>query len=40
MTKNMSIKVEKVKEIKEKFEKANSIVSADYQGINVEQDTQ
>lgn len=40
MTKNMSIKVEKVKEIKDKFERANCIVLADYQGINVEQDTQ
>ena len=40
MTKSMSIKVEKVKEIKGKLEKANSIVFADYQGINVEQDTQ
>lgn len=40
MTKNMSIKVEKVKEIKEKFKKANCVVLADYQGINVEQDTQ
>lgn len=40
MTKNMLAKIEKVKEIKEKFEKANCIVLADYQGINVEQDTQ
>lgn len=40
MTKNMSIKIEKVKEIKDKFERANCIVLADYQGINVEQDTQ
>lgn len=40
MTKNMSLKVEKVKEIKDKFERANCIVLADYQGINVEQDTQ
>lgn len=40
MTKNMLAKVEKVKEIKNKFERANCIVLADYQGINVEQDTQ
>lgn len=40
MTRNMSLKVEKVKEIKDKFEKANCIVLVDYQGINVEQDTQ
>lgn len=40
MTKNMSIKIEKVKEIKDKFERANCIVLADYQGVNVEQDTQ
>lgn len=39
MTKNMAKKVDKVKEIKEKFEKANCIVLADYQGVNVEQDT-
>lgn len=40
MTKNMLLKVEKVKEIKDKFERANCIVLANYQGINVEQDTQ
>lgn len=39
MTKNMLIKAEKVNEIKEKFEKASSIVLVSYQGINVEQDT-
>lgn len=40
MTKNMLVKVEKVKEIRDKFERANCVVLADYQGINVEQDTQ
>ena len=40
MTKNMLLKVEKVKEIKDKFERANCIVLANYQGIDVEQDTQ
>ena len=39
MTKNMVIKTEKVNEIKEKFEKASSVVLVNYQGINVEQDT-
>ena len=32
-------KIEKVKEIEEKFQKATSIVFVDYKGINVEQDT-
>ena len=40
MTKNMLLKVEKVKEIKDKFERANCIVLANYQGIDVEQDNQ
>ena len=40
MTKNMLLKVEKVKEIKDKFERANCIVLANYQGIDVEQETQ
>ncbi len=40
MTKNMSAKVEKVSEIKDKFERATSIVLANYHGINVEQDTE
>lgn len=40
MTKNMLLKIEKVKEIKDKFEKANCIVVVNYQGIDVEQDTQ
>lgn len=40
MTKNILLKVEKVKEIKDKFERANCIVLANYQGIDVEQDTQ
>ena len=40
ITKNMLLKVEKVKEIKDKFERANCIVLANYQGIDVEQDTQ
>lgn len=40
MTKNMSAKVEKVSEIRDKFERATSIVLANYQGINVEQDTE
>lgn len=40
MTKNRIAKVEKVKEIREKLEKSNSIVLVDYQGINVEQDTE
>lgn len=40
MTKNRINKIEKVKEIEEKFSRAQSIVLANYQGINVEQDTQ
>lgn len=40
MTKNMKAKVEKVNEIKDKFQRARSIVLANYQGINVEQDTE
>lgn len=40
MTKNMLVKIDKVKQIKDKFERANCIVLADYQGVNVEQDTQ
>lgn len=40
MTKNRINKVEKVKEIEDKFIRAQCIVLANYQGINVEQDTQ
>ena len=39
MTKNMLKKVEKVSEIREKFQRAKSIILVNYQGINVEQDT-
>ncbi len=39
MSKNQESKVAVVANIKEKFEKAQSVVLIDYQGINVEQDT-
>ncbi|KYH28801.1 MULTISPECIES: 50S ribosomal protein L10 [Clostridium] len=38
--KNRQLKEAKVQEIKEKFEKAQSIVLASYQGLNVEEDTE
>lgn len=40
MNKNRELKVAKVSEIKEKLEKAQSVVLASYQGLTVEQDTQ
>ncbi|WP_044035598.1 50S ribosomal protein L10 [Candidatus Arthromitus sp. SFB-rat-Yit] len=40
MTKNMLNKVKKVTEIKEKFQDATAIILSNYQGINVEQDTE
>lgn len=40
MNKNREIKTAKVAEIKEKLEKAQSVVLASYQGLTVEQDTQ
>lgn len=39
MNKNRQIKEAKVAEIKEKMEKAQAIVLADYQGLTVEEDT-
>lgn len=39
MNKNRQLKETKVNEIKEKLEKATSIVLADYQGLTVEEDT-
>ncbi len=39
MNKNRQIKEAKVAEIKEKLEKSQSIVLADYQGLTVEEDT-
>ncbi len=39
MSKNQQSKVAVVADIKEKFEKAQSVVLVNYQGINVEQDT-
>lgn len=39
MTKNRMNKIEKVREIEDKFTRARCIVLASYQGINVEQDT-
>lgn len=38
--KNRQIKEAKVQEIREKLEKAQSVVLASYQGLNVEEDTQ
>ncbi|MBR0576318.1 50S ribosomal protein L10 [Proteiniclasticum sp. BAD-10] len=40
MNNNKQIKAEKVSEIKEKIQKAKSLVLVTYQGINVEQDTE
>lgn len=40
MTKNMLNKVKKVTEIKEKFQDATAIILTNYQGINVEQETE
>jgi large subunit ribosomal protein L10 len=40
MNKNRTIKEAKVVEIKEKLEKAQSVILADYQGLSVEEDTQ
>lgn len=39
MSKNLEIKQQVVAEIKERFEKASSVVVVDYRGINVEQVT-
>lgn len=39
MNKNRQIKEAKVAEIKEKLEKAQAVVLADYQGLSVEEDT-
>ncbi len=39
MNKNRQLKEAKVAEIKEKLEKAQSVVLASYQGLTVEQDT-
>ncbi|MBO1264798.1 50S ribosomal protein L10 [Proteiniclasticum sp. SCR006] len=40
MNNNKEIKAQKVNEIKEKMQKAKSLVLVNYQGINVEQDTE
>ncbi|MDD6793869.1 MAG: 50S ribosomal protein L10 [Clostridiaceae bacterium] len=40
MNKNRTLKEAKVAEIKEKLEKAQSVILADYQGLTVEEDTQ
>ncbi|SFB44508.1 50S ribosomal protein L10 [Clostridium frigidicarnis] len=40
MNKNRQIKEAKVAEIREKLEKAQAVILADYQGLTVEQDTQ
>lgn len=40
MNKNRQIKEAKVSEIKEKLEKAQAVILADYQGLTVEEDTQ
>ncbi|WMJ82482.1 50S ribosomal protein L10 [Clostridium sp. MB40-C1] len=40
MSKNRQLKQAKVQEIKEKLEKAEAVVLADYQGLTVEEDTQ
>lgn len=40
MNKNRQIKEAKVAEIKEKLEKAQAVILADYQGLTVEEDTQ
>jgi len=39
-SKNRSLKEAKVAEIKEKLEKAQGVVLSEYQGLNVEEDTQ
>ena len=40
MNKNRQIKEAKVAEIKEKLEKSQAVILADYQGLTVEEDTQ
>ncbi|PRR79811.1 50S ribosomal protein L10 [Clostridium vincentii] len=40
MNKNRQLKEAKVAEIKEKLEKAQAVILADYQGLTVEEDTQ
>ena len=40
LSKNRQLKEAKVQEIKEKLEKAQAIILADYQGLNVEEDTE
>lgn len=40
MNKNRTLKEAKVAEIKEKLEKAQSVILSDYQGLKVEEDTQ
>lgn len=40
ISKNRQLKQAKVQEIKEKMEKAEAVVLADYQGLTVEEDTQ
>ncbi|WP_052221597.1 50S ribosomal protein L10 [Clostridium homopropionicum] len=40
MSKNRQLKEAKVQEIKEKLEKAEAVVLASYQGLNVEEDTE
>ncbi|MBK1810269.1 50S ribosomal protein L10 [Clostridium sp. YIM B02505] len=40
MNKNRELKEAKVAEIKEKLEKAQSVILADYQGLTVEEDTE
>ena len=40
MNKNRQLKEAKVAEIKEKLEKAQGVVLANYQGLTVEEDTQ
>lgn len=40
MNKNRQLKQAKVAEIKEKLEKAQAVILADYQGLTVEEDTQ
>ena len=39
MNKNRTIKEAKVAEIKEKLQKAQSVILSDYQGLTVEEDT-
>ena len=39
-SKNRQLKEAKVQEIREKLEKAQSVVLASYQGLNVEEDTE